>query len=483
MRVTTYINIANIGLVGENYETANLEYCDVEILRRAVDRHRDLVLGVKVRIGTPTVGDTGVESLRRAVQAGEECELPVMVHIAMGPPSIDDVLDLLRPGDICTHSFTGLTMKIVDDEGRLRESARRALDRGVLLDIGHGTGSFAFTSAEALLGQGVEPDTISTDMHQQSIYGPMFDLPTTMTKFLHLGMPLPDVVRAPRPRGRQSCSGWTREVGTLGPGARADVGLFTLLEGEFPLYDIAGEMRVSRTPAPQHADDPRRARARSARAGAAGVLDGADLARRPARLHREAAAAARPRAHARRDGRAVRARAGGDPGMSELALPGTINRDSPIPFYFQLSELLEDEISSGRWESGQRIPSEPDLCDHYGVSRTTVRQALARLEQEGLVARSKGRGTFVLGQRPRSWLIQTTEGFFHEEFLRTGHRVTSKVLRRERDARFRTGRPTRSTCPTRAGASSSSACARSTGWSPSTCSTTCPTRSPTSSWA
>ena len=117
--------------------------------------------------------------------------------------------------------------------------------------------------------------------------------------------------------------------------------------------------------------------------------------------------------------------------MNELALPGTINRESPIPYYFQLAELLEEEISSGRWESGQRIPSEPDLCDHYGVSRTTVRQALARLEQEGLVARSKGRGTFVLGQRPRSWLIQTTEGFFHEEFVRTGHRVTSKVLRRE----------------------------------------------------
>ena len=245
VRVTTYINIANIGLVGENYETANLQYCDVEILRRAVERHRDLVLGVKVRIGTPTVGDTGVESLRRAVQAGEECELPVMVHIAMGPPSIDDVLDLLRPGDICTHSFTGLTMKIVDDEGRLRESARRALDRGVLLDIGHGTGSFAFTSAEALLGQGVEPYTISTDMHQQSAYGPMFDLPTTMTKFLHLGMSLPDVVRASTVRPAELL-GLDAELGTLKPGARADIGLFAMLEGEFPLYDIAGEMRVSR---------------------------------------------------------------------------------------------------------------------------------------------------------------------------------------------------------------------------------------------
>ena len=117
--------------------------------------------------------------------------------------------------------------------------------------------------------------------------------------------------------------------------------------------------------------------------------------------------------------------------MTEL-LPGSINRDSPVPFYFQLAEMLEEEIVEGRWQSGQRLPSEPDLCEYYGLSRTTIRQALSRLEQEGLVARLKGRGTFVQAAQPRSWLIQTTEGFFHDEFVRTGHRVTSKVLRLER---------------------------------------------------
>lgn len=75
-----------------------------------------------------------------------------------------------------------------------------------------------------------------------------------------------------------------------------------------------------------------------------------------------------------------------------------------------------------------RLPSEPGFCDHYGVSRTTVRQALARLEQEGLIVRDKGRGTFVASSKPRAWLIQTTEGFFHQEFVRTGHRVTSRML-------------------------------------------------------
>jgi GntR family transcriptional regulator len=110
----------------------------------------------------------------------------------------------------------------------------------------------------------------------------------------------------------------------------------------------------------------------------------------------------------------------------------TIDRASPVPFYFQLAELLEEEIVSGRWVPGTRVPSENDLCARYGLSRTTIRQALARLEQEGLVSREKGRGTFVSDSRPRSWLIQSTEGFFHDEFIRAGRAVTSRILRLER---------------------------------------------------
>jgi GntR family transcriptional regulator len=110
----------------------------------------------------------------------------------------------------------------------------------------------------------------------------------------------------------------------------------------------------------------------------------------------------------------------------------TIDRGSPVPFYFQLAELLEEEIVAGRWEPGLRVPSENELGSRYGLSRTTIRQALARLEQEGLVRREKGRGTFVNDSRPRTWLIQSAEGFFHDDFLRAGHTVTSQVLRLER---------------------------------------------------
>ena len=111
-------------------------------------------------------------------------------------------------------------------------------------------------------------------------------------------------------------------------------------------------------------------------------------------------------------------------------LPSTqIDRQSPVPYYFQLSELLEQEIMSGRWEPGTRLPSEPEISRQLGLSRTTIRQALGRLEQRGLVQRRKGQGTFVAESEPRSWLLQSSAGFFEEEFARMGRVVTSVVLR------------------------------------------------------
>ncbi len=242
VRVTAFLNISNIGLVGENYELANAAYLDVDLFKRLADANRDLVLGVKVRMGTPTVGNNGLEPLRLARRAAEECDLPLMVHIAFGPPEIEDVLALMRPGDILTHCFTGLPMKIIDDRGRLYEFAQRAWDSGVVMDIGHGTGSFSYDTAEALMSTGRRPDVISTDLHQLSINGPAYDLPTCLSKFLHLGMSLPEVILAATSRPAEVL-GMEHEIGTLRPGSQADIALFRLLHGRFPLYDIWGEMR------------------------------------------------------------------------------------------------------------------------------------------------------------------------------------------------------------------------------------------------
>jgi GntR family transcriptional regulator len=118
------------------------------------------------------------------------------------------------------------------------------------------------------------------------------------------------------------------------------------------------------------------------------------------------------------------------PGAGDMAFPTVaIDRRSPIPFYFQLTKLLTREIETGSWKVGERLPSEPAICEQFGVSRTTVRQALAALESEGLVRREKGRGTFVSERRSGGWLLQSAQGFY-EEAERAGHAVRSQVLRR-----------------------------------------------------
>ncbi|MFN8224141.1 MAG: amidohydrolase/deacetylase family metallohydrolase [Gaiellales bacterium] len=241
-RITAFLNISCIGLVADNYECANLALLDPDLFVRLADRHRDLVRGVKVRLGTPTVGDNDVEPLRRALRAAQECELPLMVHIAIGPPAIEDVLELLRPGDILTHCCTGLTMKLVDDRGALLDVARKAWDSGVVMDVGHGTGSFSFETTEALLAAGRRPDVISSDLHQLSVNGPAFDLPTCMSKFLALGVPLRDVVAAATSRPAEIL-GIADCAGSLRVGAPADLAILRLHRGRFPLYDIAGAVR------------------------------------------------------------------------------------------------------------------------------------------------------------------------------------------------------------------------------------------------
>jgi GntR family transcriptional regulator len=109
-----------------------------------------------------------------------------------------------------------------------------------------------------------------------------------------------------------------------------------------------------------------------------------------------------------------------------------IDRSSPVPFYYQLSELLEQEITSGSLQPGEQLPSEAELCEQFNISRTTVRQALNRLRERGLIERLKGQGTFVQRGHSGLWLLQSSEGFFHDEVDRLGRTVTSKIVQSDR---------------------------------------------------
>jgi dihydroorotase len=245
VRIHSFLNIVSAGMVGGINELPYVTWSDAKLFKEMVAQYCDIVVGVKVVVGKPNPANRSLEALGRARQLADICGLPIMVHIAWSPPTIEEVVQFLKPGDILTHSFTGLSMRIVDDDGSLREPVKRAVEEGLVLDIAHGKGSFSFDVAEALLASGVKPDVISTDAHQTSVAGPMFDLPTCMSKFLHLGLSFQQVIAAVTEKPAK-VAGLGNETGTVRPGAIADIALFEIEEGHFPLYDTLLKMREAK---------------------------------------------------------------------------------------------------------------------------------------------------------------------------------------------------------------------------------------------
>src|SRR6516225_4135811 len=145
--------------------------------------NRDLIVGIKVRVGARASGRSGSAPLDIALQVADEVGMPVMAHIDDPPPTYEEVLARLRPGDMLTHAFRPYPNAPVTAQGTIKQAVNEARRRGVLFDIGHGKGSFAFKTARAMLANGFFPDTISSDVHALCINGPAFDQVTTMSKF------------------------------------------------------------------------------------------------------------------------------------------------------------------------------------------------------------------------------------------------------------------------------------------------------------
>jgi dihydroorotase len=242
VRIYAFMNISCIGLIAYDFELTHAAYSNPHLFELMLKGNRDLVIGGKVRLGASTVGENGYEPLKIARQALERSGLPLMLHIARRPPDPEDFADLLREGDVLTHCYTGQSMKLVDDNGKVRDFAKAWLDRGVIFDVGHGQGSFTYNTVTAMLAANIKPHTISSDIHLGSIPGPMFDLPTCLNKFMALGMSLDDVIaRATVAPAR--LLGMEREIGTLRIGAFADVAVFDLDSGPVELYDTDWETK------------------------------------------------------------------------------------------------------------------------------------------------------------------------------------------------------------------------------------------------
>jgi len=244
-RMFAFIHISRMGLAGFPVgETLNIDYADVDAAAKCVAENSDVVLGVKVRISRNVVGDNGLDPLRRAIRAAETSATGarVMCHIGDAPGNLSTLLDMLRPGDVLTHSYSGAGNNIVQN-GKLLPAALEAKQRGVTIDVGHGGGSFDYTVAEPAIEQGLTPDTISSDIHALSGNSPgMPYLPWVMSKFLNLGLSLQQVV-ALATSAPAGVIDRIDKLGTLEVGAPADVSVLELVEEPVEFVDTKNNTR------------------------------------------------------------------------------------------------------------------------------------------------------------------------------------------------------------------------------------------------
>src|SRR5262245_1839505 len=241
-RVLGFVHIAAIGLsLLSRGQHVSLGYADPELCAGVAREHRDVVVGVKVRIQKEVVAQHGVEPLRRGLRAAEAAGVPVIVHVNNPPIEYGDVLDLLRPGDIVSHFLHGRGSGILDEQGRVKDAVRAARRRGVLFDVAHGRNHVNFPVVRRAFEQDFYPDTISSDLTRPGRASVVRDLPTTLSKFLSLGMPLIDVVRAATAAPARAI-GRSGDLGSLAVGAAADAAVFAIEDGRFPYQDADGNV-------------------------------------------------------------------------------------------------------------------------------------------------------------------------------------------------------------------------------------------------
>ena len=248
-RILAQINISSQGmLTREIGELENPDYADIDKACRMIEQHRDVILGVKVRLTRNSiVGErAGMLPLHRARAAADAAGLPIMVHPQDAwCDSIDDILSLMHKRDILTHCFHDMPCGILDKNGKIRDSVHAAIERGVIFDVGHGAGSFSWDVVTKAMEQGVEPTTISSDLHVYNINGPVYDLVNVVNKFLYLGMPLGKALSKVSSIPADTIL-MPNQLGTLSVGAWGDAVIFEMREGEFQLVDAREQIRISR---------------------------------------------------------------------------------------------------------------------------------------------------------------------------------------------------------------------------------------------
>ncbi|VVE32933.1 Deacetylase [Pandoraea horticolens] len=235
-RIKAFLNLGSIGLTASRYVSELTDMRDVNIDRimECVQANRDVIVGIKVRASGAITGSWGITPVKLAKRIAKILKVPVMAHVGEPPPLIDEVMTELSDGDVITHCFNGKYAGSIIEDQDLFDMAVHCADRGIALDVGHGGASFSYRTAKVSIERGLMPFSISTDVHARSLEGKVWDLGTTMSKLLAMGMPLEAVIRAvtvnPNSIIKIPTSKWAI-------GERAEFTVFGLEDSDIPVID------------------------------------------------------------------------------------------------------------------------------------------------------------------------------------------------------------------------------------------------------
>jgi len=234
-RVLAFLNIIGLGMQGGEIEQ-NIDDMDAMLTAEMANKYPEHIVGIKLA----HFNGYNWIPVDKVTKAGELSDRPVMIDFGGSNPlmPLDSLLlHKLRPGDIFTHTYANVRgrMSIVDGNNKLHDFVKEAQNKGIIFDVGHGGGSFAFSQAIPAINQGLKPNTISTDLHTGSMNGGMKDLLNVMSKFLNMGLNLNEVITSVTWDAAKSIK--KENLGNLSVGSIADITILNLREGDFGFID------------------------------------------------------------------------------------------------------------------------------------------------------------------------------------------------------------------------------------------------------
>jgi dihydroorotase len=246
-RVRVLINVSKLGNVTTGPgELTDLSNVDIEAARAAIKKHRDVIVGVKARLSKQIAGPNDLKGLQLAQEITKPFGIPVMIHMGDTQTPLREIMNIMRKGDIVSHVYAPNPEGILDNNGKIIPEVWEARKRGVLFDIGNGrNGHITWDVAEKALQQNFMPDTISSDLNGAGLTDQVFDFPNVLSKFLMLGMSLNDVIARGTINSANSIPG-LKGLGTLKPGAPADIAILELATGTFEFVDNLNTKRTGK---------------------------------------------------------------------------------------------------------------------------------------------------------------------------------------------------------------------------------------------